>query len=449
MKFYNSDNFSIYWRIVAILVLSFTVVYFLLATPYWAVSLWALVFITLITVNLIRHLEKTKREMINFLLAIRQNDFTTSSQKSSRKIDLKYAQTQILEVFQRLNKEKESEHQYLKTVVEHVKVALICFDELGEVTLLNQAACELFDRPYLKNIAALKKIDPELYELLKSLRPGQKRLIKIVIKNKLMQLSLQATAFKIKNHQYKLVSFQDIKSELEEKELESWQKLIRVMTHEIKNSAIPIATLTDVTYQQLIGENDYPKDLGTIDPDELKDIKTSLKTIASRSKGLVNFVKAYNDLTRIPPPKIKSVDILPALKSIEQLLTPQFKSSGIRLKYAVESHNFSIKADMGLIEQVIINVLLNAVDALEKKSNAEIAISCFLNQDNKKCIEISDNGPGIPEEVLENVFVPFYTTKNQGSGIGLSLSRQIMRLHHGTIEVSSVPGAGTKVTLLF
>ena len=198
MKFYNSDNFSILWRIVALLVLSFAVVYFWLGTPYWAVSLWALVFIALITVNLIRHLEKTRREMINFLLAIRQNDFTTSSPKSSYKIDLKYAQTQILEVFQRLNKEKESEHQYLKTVVDHVKVALICFDEMGEVTLLNQAACGLFDRPYLKNIVALKKIDSELYELLKSLRPGQKRLIKIVIKNKLMHLSLQATAFKIK-----------------------------------------------------------------------------------------------------------------------------------------------------------------------------------------------------------------------------------------------------------
>ena len=179
------------------------------------------------------------------------------------------------------------------------------------------------------------------------------------------------------------MSFQDIKSELEEKELESWQKLIRVMTHEIKNSAIPIATLTDVTYQQLIGENDSPKDLGAIDPDELKDIKTSLRTISSRSKGLVNFVKAYNDLTRIPPPKIKSVDILPALKNIEQLLTPQFKSSGIRLKYEVDHVDLTIKADMGLIEQVIINVLLNAVDALENQSNAEITISCFVNQDNK------------------------------------------------------------------
>lgn len=449
MKFYRSNNISILLRIVAILVLCFAVVYFWLLTPYWAISLWSLVFIALITVNLIRHLEKSQREMVNFLLAIKQNDFTTSSQQSSYKIDLKYAQTQILKVFQRLNKEKESEHQYLKTVVEHVKVALVCFDEQGEVTLLNQAACELFNRPYLKNIIALKKIDPELYDLLKSLRPGQKSLIKIVIQNKLMHLSLQATAFRIKNNNYKLVSFQDIKSELEEKELESWQKLIRVMTHEIKNSAIPIATLTDVTYQQLIGENDTPKDLGTVDPEELKDIKTSLKTIASRSKGLVNFVKAYNDLTRIPPPKIKSVKVLSLLKNVEQLLTPQLKSSGIRLKYQMESTDMMIKADMDLIEQVIINVLLNAVDALENKSNPQIIISCFVNHDGKKCVEISDNGPGIPEEVLENVFVPFYTTKNQGSGIGLSLSRQIMRLHHGTIEVSSKTGAGTKVTLFF
>ena len=225
MKFYRSNNISILLRIVAILVLCFAVVYFWLLTPYWAISLWSLVFIALITVNLIRHLEKSQREMVNFLLAIKQNDFTTSSQQSSYKIDLKYAQTQILKVFQRLNKEKESEHQYLKTVVEHVKVALVCFDEQGEVTLLNQAACELFNRPYLKNIIALKKIDPELYDLLKSLRPGQKSLIKIVIQNKLMHLSLQATAFRIKNNNYKLVSFQDIKSELEEKELESWQKL--------------------------------------------------------------------------------------------------------------------------------------------------------------------------------------------------------------------------------
>ena len=449
MRFYNRNSVSILLRIIAILVLCFAVAYFWLYTPYWTISVWSLVFIALITLGLIRNLEKSKREMVNFLLAIKQNDFTTSSQKSSHKIDLKYAQTQILKVFQRLNKEKESEHQYLKTVVEHVKVALICFDDQDEVTLLNQAASQLFDRPYLKNIIALKKIDPELYDLLKSMRPGQKSLIKIVSQNKLMHLSLQATAFKIKNNNYKLVSFQDIKSELEEKELESWQKLIRVMTHEIKNSAIPIATLTDVTYQQLIGENDHPKDLATIDPEELNDIKTSLKTIASRSKGLVNFVKAYNDLTKIPLPKIRSVNVLTMLKNVEKLFAPQLKSSGIKLKYQMELTDLVIKADVDLIEQVIINVLLNAVDALENKSDPQITLACFMNQDEKKCIEISDNGPGIPDEILENVFVPFYTTKNEGSGIGLSLSRQIMRLHHGTIEVSSKEGVGTRVKLLF
>ncbi len=387
--------------------------------------------------------------MVNFLLAIKQNDFTISSPPSNRKIDLKYAQKQILKVFQRLNKEKESEHQYLKTVVEHVKVALICFDDEGEITLLNQAASQLFDRPYLKNIATLKIIDEELYLLLKSLRPGQKQLIKVVIKNKLMHLSLQATTFKIKGNNYKLVSFQDIKSELEEKELESWQKLIRVMTHEIKNSAIPIATLTDVTYQQLIDENNDPKDLANLDREELDDIKTSLKTIASRSKGLVNFVKAYNHLTKIPPPKIQSVEVSGMLKRIEKLLMPQFRDSGIVLKYQLEPPDLAIKADSDLIDQVIINLLINAIDALKPVDKPQVTISSFVNPDGKKCIQIHDNGTGISEEILENVFVPFYTTKNEGSGIGLSLSRQIMRLHHGTIEISSKEGHGTSAKLWF
>ena len=449
MKFYKRYSVSISLRIAAILVLCFFVAYFWVLTPYWTISVWSLVFIILITINLVRHLERLKREMVNFLLAIKQNDFTTSSLTSSQKIDLKYAQTEILKVFQRLNKEKESEHQYLKTVVEHVKVALICFDNRGEITLLNQAAGQLFDRPYLRNIIALKNIDAALYKLLKTLQPGQKHLIKIIVKNKLMHLSLQATAFKIKGNNYKLVSFQDIKSELDEKELESWQKLIRVMTHEIKNSAIPIATLTDVTYQQLIGENDSPKDLATMDDEELDDIKTSLKTIASRSKGLVNFVKAYNHLTKIPPPKIQSVDILPVLKRVEKLLAAQLELSGIRLKYQVELTGLVIKADIDLIEQVVINIMLNAIDALKDEANPMITLSCFTTHDDKKCILIRDNGPGIPDEILENVFVPFYTTKKEGSGIGLSLSRQIMRLHHGTIEVSSREGYGTSVKLLF
>lgn len=449
MKFYRRYSISILLRIAAILALCFSVAYFWVLTPYWTISVWSLLFIVLITIDLVRHLERIKRDMVNFLLAIKQNDFTTSSQASYRKIDLKYAQTQILKVFQKLNKEKESEHQYLKTVVEHVKVALICFDEQGEVTLLNQAASQLFDRPYLKNIVALKKIDKELYDLLRALKPGQKHLIKVIIKNKLMHLSLQATAFKIKGNNYKLVSFQDIKSELDEKELESWQKLIRVMTHEIKNSAIPIATLTDVTYQQLVGDKGDPKDLALMDAEELSDIKTSLKTIASRSKGLVNFVKAYNHLTKIPPPEIRSVNVLPILKRVEKLLTPQLQDAGIRLKYQMEVADLIIKADMDLIEQVIINVMLNAIDALKDSANPIITLSCFVNQEDKKCIMIMDNGPGIPEEILENVFVPFYTTKKEGSGIGLSLSRQIMRLHHGTIEIGSQHGFGTRVKLSF
>lgn len=449
MQFYKKYSVNVITRIIAILIICASAVYFWFLTPYWTVSLWMLLFLVLFTLDLIQYTEKSKRDMTNFLIAIKQNDFTTTTHTSTQKYDLQYAQKEILKVFQYLNTEKEFEHQYLKTIVAHVQVALICFDTTGEIVLFNNAASELFHRKFMKNIVELRSVDQGLFHKTKSIRAGQKALIKLVSEGNLWQLSIQATTFKLRQKEFKLVSYQDIKSELEEKELESWQKLIRVMTHEIKNSAIPIATLTDVIYQQLNeGTGEYT-DLKSLNQEDLEDLKISLKTISHRSKGLVNFVKAYNSLTKIPNPVVSEVNIMELISGIETLMQQQLANAGVTLSVNYENPELSIKVDGKLIEQILINLFINALEAIQGIKKPQITIDVYENKSGSKCIKVGDNGKGIDTEILEHIFVPFFTTKTDGSGIGLSISRQIMRLHKGSIEILFSGKKGTTVLLTF
>jgi signal transduction histidine kinase len=253
----------------------------------------------------------------------------------------------------------------------------------------------------------------------------------------------------MRGEEFLLVSLQNISSELEEKEIESWQKLIRVLTHEIMNSITPISSLASTVREMLLTETNNEAFLRELDDDDIDNVKQALTTIEGRSHGLLNFVETYRNLTRIPRPNFRYFTILILFDRIQVLLKPKMDKYNINCSLKVYPDELMITADPDLIEQVFINLLLNAIDAVKEKPQPEITVTASVNANNRINIDFYDNGYGIKPDILDKVFMPFFTSKKEGSGIGLSLSRQIMHLHKGSISVKSVPGEGTIFKLVF
>lgn len=449
---YKYFRINVIIRIVLLMLAGYSIIYVLTQTHFWLVAFWIMLFVVILTIELIHYVERSHKDLSNFLLSIRQSDFATvyPAVNGKRSQDgLKQAYHEILKVFQRLRSEKEFQHQYLQTVVEHVRVALVCFDEQEEIQLINEAAKNLFNKPYLKNIQSLGQLSPKLLEAIRQLEIGKKELIKLELNGSLVNLSLQATTFKMGQKSYKLVSFQDIRNELEAQEVESWQKLIRVLTHEIMNSVIPIATLTSVINEMLHEHEEKHHSLSHLDDEDALDIRTSLTTIENRSKGLISFVKSYSSLTQTAKPVFAQVPVDQLFSRVYTLLRPGIEKKHIKFNLILLQENLFIQADAELIEQVLINLVLNAIDAVESRESPTIELIAGKLPSNQILLQVKDNGIGMDQEVQQHIFVPFYTTKKKGSGIGLSLAKQIMLLHKGNINVHSVPGEGSNFRLYF
>ncbi|MCE7990908.1 MAG: HAMP domain-containing histidine kinase [Roseivirga sp.] len=442
---YKYFRWNVVVRIAIILVLGYAAVYVLTQTHFWLVSFWLALALVITLINLVKYVERSRRELAYFLLAIKQGDFT-NTYHYKKQSDLNYAFHEINTVMKDLRNEKASNLLYLQTVVEHVRVAVLCFDADYKVQLVNKAARELFQRPHLTSVNSLEIVSPQVVSKIQAMESGERELIKVQIGGRLNNLSVLATTFKLKGETFKLVSFQDIKSELEEKELDSWQKLIRVLTHEIKNSVIPISTLSDVILQ-MIKDGDETPDLSKLDEESVEDLIGGLETIETRSKGLASFVTTYDQLTKLPQPEFQTVDVGKMIERVQNLFKPDLEHRNIRM-HLFSPEKLEIQADPDLIDQILINLVKNAMEALEDQTNGLIRITAAKGSEGVT-LQIRDNGPGISEEILENIFVPFYTTKESGSGIGLSLSRQIMRLHRGNITVHSNIGEGTSFELKF
>ncbi|MEL6536999.1 MAG: ATP-binding protein [Bacteroidota bacterium] len=444
---FSSVRWQVVLRVLFILACGFASGYFLWFTPYSLLSMWLALAVVLQTAALIRLVERGRQEMSDFLLNLRQRDFTPSYTRSGRQEDsLHQAFETINQVFLNLNAEKEQQARYLQTVVEHVEVALLSYNGEEEVALYNAAAQRLFRKQYVRLLSALDQVDQGLYENIRGLVAGDQRLVKFMVAGELQYLAVRATEFKVQEEHYTLVSFSDIRSELEAQEVESWQKLIRVLTHEIMNSAIPITTLTDVTYSMLFTPEGEPRPLSSLDEEEQEDLLGGLETIARRSKGLVSFMNAYRDLNQVPEPKLKPFSVRLLLEGVSRLMQPEFDGEGTKLEVELPAPEVTALGDQELLEQVLINIVGNAREAVEAVESALVEVSVEKDQDRIR-IHVLDNGPGIAEEHLDKIFIPFFTTKATGSGIGLALSRQIMRLHKGSLTVATHTGTGTKFTL--
>ncbi len=363
--------------------------------------------------------------------------------------ELNNAFNEVINDFQRVRSEKEEHFYYLQTILQNIDVSVVAYRNDGTIELINKSAKKLFQVSGLRNIQGLETLSPELVETMFRIQPGQNELVRVQDDDDFLQLAIYATNFKIKDKVITLATIKDIQSELEEQETEAWQKLIRVLTHEIMNSIAPISsissTLTEVT-KTLPRTKDGNLSLDT---ETEKELTHALNTINKRSNGLLHFVNTYRNLTKIPQPNFTICKVSGILNNVSNLMAEEIKELGIKFLVKVEPENISFTADGHLIEQVIINLVKNSVQALREVENAEIKLTCFFNKRGRVTIQVFDNGPGILPEVLEKIFIPFFTTKPNGSGIGLALSRQILKLHNGSINAQSTPDKETVFTLTF
>ena len=400
---------------------------------------------------LVRYVERTNRRLSVFFDAIRHSDFSSSfSDKGLGKSfdDLNLAFNEVIAEFQKTRAAKEEHFNYLQTVLQHVTTGIIVYKKDGRISMLNNAFKRMFRNSNLRFINDLEKIDQNLAELLQNVKAGDSELIKVFYNNELLQLSIKATEFRMQGEDFVLVSLQNIHTELEAKEMDSWQKLIRVLTHEIMNSITPIVSLSSTVKGLLIDEESV-KLKQEIDEDDVESAQSALNTIERRSQSLLNFVQVYRNLTRIPKPNFRHFPIKDLFDNVEQLLLPKINERNIQCQCRIVPPKLMLTADPDLIEQVLINLVINSIHAVQEVENPKILILATAEGINHVNISVSDNGYGIKPDNLEQIFVPFFTSKKEGSGIGLSLSREIMRLHKGNITVKSKPNVETRFTLHF
>ncbi len=403
-------------------------------------------------IDLIRYVQKTNMYLTSFLESIRYADFSRSFKLEGLGTaydEMKEAFNDVISDFQKIRSEKEEHYHYLQNVIQHIGISLIAFQKDGSVEMINNSAKKLFQISKLKNIRELGSYSSELVEKLIKMKSGDRILVQVIDNDMMMQLAIYATEFKIRMQSIILVSIQNIQSELEEQEMAAWQKLIQVLTHEIMNSITPIASLSS-TINELLKDIDITDNKPQmIDDETVGDIRNSLRTITKRSTGLIHFVESYRNLTKIPKPKFNIIPVKDVFNNVHLLMEKDLKLKGIECVIDISSSSLELTADEELIEQVLINLVKNAIHALSDVENAKIIMRAFLDKRGRIAVQVIDNGPGILEEVIDKIFVPFFTTKPDGSGIGLSLSKQIMRMHGGTLTAQSEPNVETNFTLRF
>ncbi|HUC82801.1 MAG TPA: HAMP domain-containing sensor histidine kinase [Flavisolibacter sp.] len=385
--------------------------------------------------------KKTQDELNQFVEAIHYRDF-------SRYFDVKHASAdiqplrkgfnEINSTFKVISKEKETQYQYLQKILELVDTGIFSYDmESGEVVWMNETLKKMLELPYLKNIQSLQRRDKALFEEVSALRPGETKIVTIHLDKITFKALLSATAFQTDNKKYKLIAFQNVNEALDETESKAWQKLLSVMTHEIMNSVAPISSLAQTLKNRLQLASPQLQD------DAVEDLELGIDTIKRRSEGLLKFAETYRNLNKITTLNLKKIYVRELFANLHQLMQPTFEQKNVELEIILRNPDIQMQADVNLMEQVFINLIVNALEAVKEKEAPKIILSADQLLDKKIILKVADNGQGMPEEVLDKIFIPFFSTKKTGSGIGLSLCKQIVMLHKGTIQVQSVEGQGT------
>jgi len=445
MKKYKAN---IILRLILIF-LSFSLLYYLLQYTSLLMSLFGIAVLIIIQIYLLfKYIDLQNRLISRFFESIKFSDYSQSFSKnpygeSFQELTEEFDRVQ--NIFKETRLAKEEQFHFFQTMLQNTNVGIVAYKDSGEVEFINNSAKKLLKIQFLKNINSLVDSGIETSKNLLKLKLGDKFTIKQIDQNEIVRLAVQVSKFNTQYNNYTLLSIQNIQMELNQKEIESWQKLIKVLTHEIMNSITPISSLAS-SLSNLFSKSDNESNLSL---ENIEDTRGGLDIIKRRSDGLLNFVEKYRSLTKIPQPKLESFAIESLFERIKKLLCSEFESRGIEFSTNVVPPPLKLTADPELIEQLLLNLIYNAIRALTNTMDPSITISASLSNNGRVEIKVIDNGPGISDAVKEQIFVPFYTTKEDGSGIGLSLSKQIMHLHGGDITVTSDKNNETIFYLLF
>ena len=437
---------------VILLLASITAGAFCIVSNRYTLLIFVGLMIVFQILNFIQFINRTNTELSQFIEAVQYRDFSLQFTEKNAPVSvrqLRRAFNQINATFKQLSSEREEQYQYLQKILELVDTGILSYDQEGNVGWINEAFKRMMNVPYLRNISSLEKRDISVYQAVMSLENGDSQLVKINHK----QILLAKTTFLNENIETNLIAFQNVNEAIEDTEAQAYQKLLRVMTHEIMNSVAPIASLAETMETTLRGRKEI-KETGEKDLEDkyqinFDDISLGISTIRKRSENLLKFADTYRQLAKVSMTSFSKFYIRDLFEGVEILLENQIEQKNIEFDVIIKDFELMIEGDMILIEQVLINLVINAIDAVQHQSNPKITLSVFQNNQQQIIIEIRDNGMGMSDELMDKIFVPFFTSKPNGSGIGLSLSKQIMALHKGTITVNSVEKQGAAFQLRF
>ncbi|HLP03948.1 MAG TPA: ATP-binding protein [Paludibacter sp.] len=442
-------NFNIILRITLVALIGAGLALAVIHKQVFA-SAVALMLLLWVVFGLVHYINGVNRKLAYFFDAIRNEDSTLKFPEDlhNKAInDLHQSLNRINQYIAGIKLKNEENERFLKELMQSSATGLMAIDEKGYVEQINQAALMIIGLPHLVHVELLRQKSEPLFNAIEQLAPGKTQILKFADNNGIRQVSIKAARLRFADRQYRIFSLADIRAELDENELDTWQKLISVLTHEMMNSLAPITSLSNTLGRFFVREGK------TVTPGEIssKDIEQTmqgLSVIEERGKGLLHFVDNYRKLTRIPRPVFSSINIESWFQRIYLLMKPRLDEGKVSFSIQRADHVVEFPGDEKLLSQILINLFNNAMDALGETSDCRIVLHTSVNPQGKFCIHLTDNGPGIPADVLDKIFVPFFTTKENGSGIGLSLSRQIMYLHGGSITVRSTPNQ-TTFTLAF
>lgn len=436
------------WRVVLLFAMTmFTT--FLVMKGYYLYAIIATPFLIYVVVGLYMFHNRSLDEWAGFVESIHYRDFSRYFETTRAPVDLQILRKGFNEInttFKVLSKEKETQYQYLQKILELVDTGILSYEEeSGAVVWMNESLKNILQVSYLKTIHSLGKRDAALYEEILSLKPRESRVAKVNSERSSFKVLMSATTFQTEGKKFKLVAFQNVNEALDETESKAWEKLLNVMTHEIMNSIAPISSLA-VTLKKRLQQSVHELDNKS---GAVEDLELGIDTIKRRSEGLLKFAETYRSLNKINSLNLSRIYVRDLFETLHHLMLPTLKDKNIDLQIVLKDPDLQLDVDVNLFEQVLINLVVNGIEALKTHAAGQIIISGFIDASHKTVIKVEDNGSGMSPELLDKIFIPFFSTKKNGSGIGLSLCKQILMLHKANIHVQSKEGVGTAFVMQF
>lgn len=446
---YNTMFKSIQYKLtlfIFLLILSVAGLTYCLIFNHYALAIISVIFLLFCLNSLQLHYKKFNNNILFLLNALDNGDYSfhfSESNLSRREKELNVMLNRIKEILVNARKEVIENEKFLSLIIESVSTGIVIMDDYGHVQTVNQSALQVLGLSVFTHINQLSSVNEDFPELFRNMKTSDNPQITIINEREEMQVSLRLSEIKLKNTRMKVITLNNIGNELEIKEMESWIRLIRVMTHEIMNSIAPITSLSETLL--LLHKTPEIKN-------EYENLKNNtieaFETIHSTAKGLLSFVDSYRKFTGIPKPVINAFRLKHLLDKIVQLEQKAIDENRINLQLIADDENIEFPGDEKLIAQVLLNLLKNAIQALDSTENGQIIIRYSKHSAGQVTIDICNTGKPIPKEVLPHIFIPFFTTKDTGTGIGLSISRYIMRLHGGKLTHSTSAEGWTMFTVI-